>query len=231
MNLSLLLIAGAMIFTVAMLARLVQLFLVPRAEGDRLELLGDELREIEELVARRQVIVATLRELAFERECDKLPQEDYDRLKRRYELEAVRIMRRLDEIHGGRGWEAAIDAELDRRMSATAEAAPPAPEPAGEPAEPREEPAASPAPPAEATGDGASSSVEAPAVAPATIDCPSCDKSMEADARFCSGCGHRLDDLGEAPALPPSAAATTTAALADDAPPPAAAMSRGENAR
>ena len=171
-------------------------------------MLGDELREIEELVARRQNTVKTLRELAFERECDKLPADDYERLRRRYELEAVKIMRRLDEIHGGRGWEGAIDAELERRLhlSSSAPASPPSPT------------ETSPRTVAQPDGDAA-----------ALVDCPSCTKAMEADDRFCSGCGQRLDgdfeaDDGEITPLSPAAAP----AIAADTPSP---LPRGENAR
>ena len=111
----LLILAGAA-FTTFMLYLMIKPLVMSREEAVRDEHLGDQMREIEQLMARRNVLVSALRELEFEKETNKIARDDYERFRTRYEREAVKIMKRLDEMHGGRGWEVRIEEELEERL-------------------------------------------------------------------------------------------------------------------
>lgn len=104
------------VFTLFAIYRVLSTFVGGRASQIRAEFLGDEVREVEQLVARREVLLDALRELEFEFETDKVSDEDYQTYKHRYEREAVAIMRRLADLHGGQGWGGRIDAELEERL-------------------------------------------------------------------------------------------------------------------
>lgn len=82
----------------------------------RLEHLDEDLHEIEALATRRSVLLTSLRELEFDREVNKLTDEDYEKFRRRYEAEGVRIMRRLTELHGGDKWQTRVDDELADKL-------------------------------------------------------------------------------------------------------------------
>lgn len=78
--------------------------------------LDTELRELEELTARRDVLLKSLRELEFERETNKVSQGDFETFRARYEREALDILKEIDRLHGGRGWQERIDEELRSRV-------------------------------------------------------------------------------------------------------------------
>jgi len=54
--------------------------------------------ELEDLYIQREGTYATLKELEFDHETGKLIEEDYRELRARYSGEAVRILRRIDEL-------------------------------------------------------------------------------------------------------------------------------------
>ncbi len=188
---TLLLVFVAALFTIAALWLTVSPFLGGADEGLRLEHLDEEVREIELLVAQRRVLLAALRELDVDRETDKLSADDYALFRRRYENQAVVIMKRLDEIHGGHDWRELVGAELGKRLGH--------PSRLGVTESSDAESADAPAPAPETTVEAvAEAVVEAPEddAAPSTDNAPSldarcaaCDEVLEADDRFCSQCG------------------------------------------
>ncbi len=113
---TLLLIIAAAIFTLVAAYHLVLPFLTTHEESLRFEVLDEDLRKVEELAARKSTLLQTLRDIEFDFETDKISEKNYKELKSRYEREAVTVMRELDELHGGRGWEETIDSELERRL-------------------------------------------------------------------------------------------------------------------
>lgn len=168
---TILLIIAAAIFTVVAAYNLIAPFLASREDQLRAEVLEDDLRQVEELVARRANLLQSLRDIEFDHETGKLTDADFEHLQKRYERQAVRVMRELDDLHGGRGWESAIDEQLAERLAQI---------------ERRRQAEKAPAGPA------------APAVA--MIACPECGKDMESDARFCSQCGTTLNAADDEPA-------------------------------
>lgn len=182
---TLVLIFGYLAFTAAMLFLMISPFLGGRQASARAEHLDEEVRELEQLLARREVLLSSLRELEFEHATGKSSEKDHQAFKRRYEREAVAILRRLDELHGGRGWESKIDDALEARLgkrprAATGEDAPNPDEPRAE-----EPPAAAP--------EAAVQEATAQEPAAEEIACPSCGNALETDDIFCSRCGTRVD--------------------------------------
>jgi hypothetical protein len=162
-------------------------FLEERRDQLRSELLDEELGQIEELVARKSNLLQSLRDLEFDHETGKLADDDYERLKTRYERKAVRVMQRLDELRGEDRREAIDEAVQSRLEQIRAER---------EEVEPSEEQIAAKTStsdattaeePADETGD-ATDEPETPGRA-----CPDCGRNLPSDARFCSGCGLELD--------------------------------------
>lgn len=171
---TLLLIIAAAIFTVVAAYHLVLPFLSSHEEKLRFEVLDEDLRRVEELAAKKATLLQTLRDVEFDYETEKITEADYRHLKKRYERQAIQVMRELDELHGGRGWEEAIDKELAQRLERLAAQK-------------------------EAKRRDARSRNLARAESARLVNCPECGKEMEADARFCSQCGTTLagDDSGE----------------------------------
>jgi hypothetical protein len=188
---TLILVFGFTTLTFYALFRIVSLFLESEDEQIRHELLDDELRRIEQLVARKSALLQSLKDIEFDRETGKLAEQDYDRLRSRYERKALDVMRELDALRGGVDHDDAIDAALQERLEGRPEA-----DDVDVPAEvpDREE--------------GAEESND-----PASVDCPECGRELEAEARFCSRCGTPLgarsdagpaasDELDEGPTTP-----------------------------
>lgn len=216
---TLLLVFLGSVFTAFALYLTVAPFLGGKRAGARLEHLSEEINEIEQLVARRQVLLGSLRELEFELETEKVAPQDYKRFRARYETEAVAIMRRLDEIHGGRGWEARIDAELEKRLGRKArhvleaeqhEEGPDEEAAGDEIASEADEDAAedvaenigveevsSPTPDEELTNANGEREEEAGVAEPMSLQltCANCDEPLEQDDRFCSQCGTPVEPL------------------------------------
>ncbi len=178
---TLLLIAVSALFTVLMTYRLGALLLTGSAHILHDATLDDDLRQVEELVARKTLVRDALQEIDLDLELEKISPEDHAQLKRRYEHQAIAIMRRLDAIHGGRGWEASIDAELSARLAR------PMPTEAALGVEDVLS--------VEAKPDIAPAPVAAEPAALALVACPSCEKLMEPQARFCSQCGTTMPAL------------------------------------
>jgi hypothetical protein len=187
---TILLILAYAAFTAAMLLQTARLFFSGRDEAPGAALLSDDMRQLEELVALRAQLLSSLRELELDYELEKISGEDYKLLKQRYERQAVQIMRKLDTLYGGRGWEASIEAELDTRLT-------------GEAPAPR---AAAPATPVEETPAIAQEATPA-----AGWTCHACARELTDEDMFCGRCGASRSAAEAAPAAdePPAHDALT----------------------
>lgn len=107
----------AIAFTLRMVVAMVAPFWGSRKEQLSFELLDEELREVESLVARRVALVQALRDIEYDFKTNKISREDYERFKTSCERQAVGVMRRLDAIHGGdRDWDEVIDRAVQQRL-------------------------------------------------------------------------------------------------------------------
>jgi hypothetical protein len=163
--------------TIYAAANIIAPFFQSREEQLRFEVLDEDLRSIEELVAQRSYLMMSLRELHLDHETGKISDEDYESTRRTLELEAVKVLSKIDDVHGGRGWQESIDEELAERLDGIRRRR-------------ADAPAAAQAPETQAPSDEPDETDE-PA---AQVECPDCGKDMEPDARFCSQCGYAFDD-------------------------------------
>src|SRR5690554_175233 len=177
----------AIIFTAMMIYQMVRPFLRSQQERVRFEILDHDLRRVGELAARKAGLLESLREVEFDYKTGKLTDEDYQAAKSRYERATIKTMRALDEIHGGRGWENAVDDELNQRIAVMQQ---------------REQAAHR----AEAAAHSATK-------VNAEIECPDCGKQLEADARFCSKCGTTLEQSSQKSGAGESAEPKNTSTL------------------
>lgn len=107
--------------TVYTLAKIVSPFLEDRREQLRFELLDEEVQQIERLVARKSVLMQSLRDIEFDHETGKLSDRDYERLKKKYERRAVRVMRDLNDLRGDADRDEEIDSALEGRLEEKAD--------------------------------------------------------------------------------------------------------------
>lgn len=114
-------IFAGIIFTVFAIYMTVMPLMQSSVRRWRFEYLDTDLREIEFLVARRVTLIRALRELEFEYKTDKVSENDYATFRKKFEREAVRVMKRMDAIHGGRDWEQKIDALIATKNPKLAE--------------------------------------------------------------------------------------------------------------
>lgn len=164
---TLLFIALAIAFTIAMTVMMIGPFTRDRSEQLSMELLDEKQRQIEALVSRKVALVQSLRDIEYDWKTDKISREDYERFRKSCERQAVGIMRRLDGVHGDdRNWEDVIDRAVAERLDDGEQAASADEHPAdGETAH------------SDSTPDTAERS------------CPGCGRSLDPDDRFCSRCG------------------------------------------
>ncbi|MFW5966700.1 MAG: zinc-ribbon domain-containing protein [Persicimonas sp.] len=160
-----LLTALSVVFTLVAAYHIVTPFLASGEDQLRFEALDEDLRRVEELAARRATILQELRAIRLDFETGKITEEDYEKARRRHETKALGVMRELDDLHGGRGWEDTIDEQLAERLEKLD-------------AEERET--------AEAPRDPVDDVEEA------LVACDECGKKLEPEARFCSRCGTPL---------------------------------------
>lgn len=181
---TLIMIITAAAFTLLMLYQMVTPFLKTRRDQLHFELLDHDLRRVEELAAQKTTLLKSLREVEFDHDTGKLTDEDYKELKTRYERQALKVMRAIDELHGGRGWEQAIDEQLERRIEVL-----------------RLE--------SEVQDKAAlTSAILARDAASQRTQCAECGHQLDADARFCSRCGttvHAAAAGADAPSATPLA--------------------------
>jgi hypothetical protein len=164
---------GLIIIFVAVAAAFITLylalapFLASKSDQARTDLLDDEIRQVELLAAKKASLLLSLRELEFDHQTNKIADEDYERFRKRYERQAVGVMRELDAIHGGRGWKESIENEIQARLAA-----------AGLSDEPE---ASVPTDSEEPISSGSDQEGANP--------CLGCGGPLELDDKFCSQCG------------------------------------------
>ncbi|MEC9441649.1 MAG: zinc ribbon domain-containing protein [Myxococcota bacterium] len=188
-------------FTLVMAWQTLSPFIGGSQEQLRFDLLEDELRQVEELTTRKNLYLDNLREIEIDRDLDKLSEKDFLELKRRYERETVKLMRQLDEVHGGRGWEARVEDAIEARLSLDGKKTEALEDKTAKtPKKTKKKKKKSSTGKKQATTTRATES--APAEITGSIQCPECDKEMEAAAKFCSQCGadiaHVTPELPEA---------------------------------
>jgi hypothetical protein len=121
---------------------------------------------LDDLLAQRDGVYATLRDLELDQQLGKLDAADYNALREKYMRRATEILNELDSLRGEGGAKAASD-EIEREVAAM-----------------RLRP---PTPP---VAEGEMSS--APREAASTQKCPNCGSPTIAGDKFCARCGHAL---------------------------------------
>lgn len=170
---ALIIVFVAALAALILLYKMVSPFLASRSEQARVDHLEAEIRQVELLAARKNTLVASLRELEYDHQLNKISDEDYERFRARYERQAVGVLRELDAIHGGRGWQDVIEAEINKRLGTEAS-------PAAEVDQLQEQPSLR-----DATAN--------------TSTCLACGAPLESDDKFCSQCGEKVPNSTNAP--------------------------------
>lgn len=174
---------GALLLCLRALYRLAGALTRPGIETvlDQEALLG--VASQRELREEKRRLVRALNELAFDHEMGKLSAADYEAVKERYQLQAVEVMRALED---DRDLHPDLAAELSRLAGQ------------GDP-EPEAERAADEGP-ADTPGAGAKGEPDAKAEPDAEAEagraCASCETTNDVDARFCKQCGAALGGEG-----------------------------------
>ena len=102
----------SVIFTIVAIYMTISPFLNSSLSNWRFEFLDSEIQEVELLSAEKHVLVNALRDLELEYQSEKIVENDYKVYRKRVENRAIGVMKKLDKIHGGRGWDERIDALL-----------------------------------------------------------------------------------------------------------------------
>lgn len=156
---------------------------VTASEWERIE--DESIR----LLERRDLLIAELRDLEFEAALNKVGDQDLERLRARYEAEALDVVRQLDEQ--AEAYTDRIDTDVADRIAAaqakrdaksTEPVVPPISKTTAAPVEPA---STEPAPAEPASTEPASAKT-------ATQTCPACEAVVQPDARFCDACGTPL---------------------------------------
>lgn len=197
---TLILIAIVAMFTLWAAAQAVAPLFTNHEDELRDDMLGADMRQVEELIGRRMLVLDNLRELELDHQMGKLEDEDYAKLRRRYELQALGVIRKLNALYGGEGWESRLDSALVARQRQLGVAEADAPAPAVEVSVEVSE-----APEALATeAEAPAVEAETPQEAPALISCHACGASIKATSKFCSECGAPQDDAATGQDAPTS---------------------------
>lgn len=158
------------------------LFPASRLEAD------DDLNEHEALEAQKEAVLAQIRELDFDHETGKVPEEEYQTLRQEYLAEAARLFKELDALRpAGERAEAADD--IEAAVARLRQKAGAAGDDAIEAAVARRRQQT-----VNASGQiTATTTTTTPAnSAPAKRAgfCPQCGEARDGDDRFCAYCGH-----------------------------------------
>jgi hypothetical protein len=122
----------------------------------------------------KALVLRALKELEFDRAMGKVSDKDFAEMSGRLRGRAARIIRQLD---AGAGYRQQIEQEIARRVGSLK-----APETTGRPR------------PADGGTAAAPAFAPAPPVAsPRSVVCASCRTTNDGDARFCKGCGQKLE--------------------------------------
>jgi hypothetical protein len=172
--LSLLVFAAAAVGLAALRAFLP---LTQHVRDEEPQILGGRTRAA--LEREKTLVLRSIKELEFDRAMRKVSEKDFVEMSGRLRARAARLMRQLD---AGSLYRAEIERELERRLGSDAARA-----------------ARTPRARESITGGSADGvlphAAAAPASAPATSVCASCSTRNDPDARFCKGCGARLEGM------------------------------------
>ncbi len=170
------LVLFACFFTAFMFINMISPFLKSQDDQLRFEVLDEDLKTLELLSEQKRFYTYQLQEIEGDFKANKLTEEDYKLFKRRFEREIILLMRKLEELHGGKGWEERVQQAYQKHIgthqSSHSEQSHDWQEVADK-AEPS--PAHEAAPPARA--------------------CHECQQPLEVDDRFCSQCGAKIDPV------------------------------------
>jgi hypothetical protein len=175
--------AGALIFCLRTLYRMVSVLARPAVEYDLEQEVTMAVWGHKRLRDERRRLLRAINELKFDFEMGKLSEADYTAVRHGYEMQAVDVMRALDaepQLHPR------LVEELRKRgvLAADAKRADEAEdEEEDEEEQPSPEPDDDAPAPSEATADEEAAAVNV---------CPACDGANEADAKFCKHCGKEL---------------------------------------
>lgn len=156
-------------------------FLQNKDEQLRFEVLDEDLKTLELLAQQRSFYVYQLKEIEEDFKANKLTQDDYALFKRRFEREIILLMRHVEEIHGGKGWEDRVRLAYETYLgNEHVTSSPPLTTPAsGAVIEPEV---------------FAPDVVEPEALAPVDMTCDTCLEPLSTEDRFCSQCGTPVVD-------------------------------------
>ncbi len=136
---------------------------------------------LSDLLAQRDGLYATLRDLDLDYELGKLDSEDYNARREKYLSRAALVLKQLDTVRGADGPENALSDDIEREVAAlrrqSTESKTP---PSTDHIEPR-----SPSPRVPSRVLKAGSVRSAPT-------CPNCGRAYNEGDRFCALCGHTL---------------------------------------
>ncbi len=134
--------------------------------GRRDSSLAESLASHAALEEEKKQILMAIKELDFDRAMTKINDQDFETLRARYERDALRVLKAIDEEF--EGWRKKAEALATKHLR-TARPAKASPRPETAPA-----------------------ATKAKASDESTHDCPSCKTANDADSRFCKKCGSRL---------------------------------------
>lgn len=186
---ALVLVAGALLFSLRTLFRMAQVLARPSVTFD-LESTGPgSAYDVRELREERRRLLRAINELKFDFDLGKLSESDYREVREGYELKTIEIMRALEQHQG---LDTALVSELRSRgidVPTTDEAPVNAPSDAPEPGAPEEEMGIESS--IHDTVDAAPPKGVEP-LRPTLAVCEACQGLNDADARFCKHCGVKL---------------------------------------
>ncbi len=140
--------------------------------GRRDSSLAESLASHAALEEEKKQILMAIKELDFDRSMNKINDKDFEILRTRYERDALRVLKAIDEEF--EGWREKALALAGKHLKTPAKAS--GTSGASETADAAPRPSAPPAKPAEEN----------------THTCPSCKTGNDPDSRFCKKCGSRL---------------------------------------
>lgn len=74
--------------------------------------------EHQRLVERREQLLAAIKEIEFDQAMDKLPEGEYQQLRRQLEAEAMGVLHQLDQFKGQPGWGRGLEAQVEKDILA-----------------------------------------------------------------------------------------------------------------
>lgn len=195
---------AACFFTIVMGVMMVLPFFQQREDQIKFEVLDEDLKEIEALMQKKAIHVQQLMEIEDDLQAEKLTPADHAQLKRRYEREIILIMRRLDDIHGGQGWQERVQRARHAHLGLEP-LTEQAPSTTIEPTSPQADDEQRQLIEEDLEGQGKDVLLDASTLEHAR--CQTCDHPLSSSDRFCAQCGTPV----------PDAPSTTTTSLSTPA--------------